>query len=53
METFGRGCFYLIGGFIGLMVLSFFTQSQINVPWIIAIPLVILAFWIASKKTKE
>jgi len=53
METFGRGCLYLIGVVGVLMILSVITQSTINVPWFILIPVVIGAFWIASKKSKK
>ncbi|MCM3127564.1 hypothetical protein ACFQ3J_13040 [Paenibacillus provencensis] len=53
METFGRGCLWLIFGVIGLMVLAFITQSTINIPWFIFIPVVILVFWMASKKSKK
>lgn len=53
METFGRGCFYVILGIIGLLFLSFILQSQINIPIFIAIPLVALAFFVASKKTNS
>ncbi|MBD7966658.1 MULTISPECIES: hypothetical protein [Paenibacillus] len=53
METFGRGCLWLIIGVIGLMLLALITQSTINIPWFIFIPIVILVFWIASKKSKK
>ncbi|MEW9097090.1 MAG: hypothetical protein AB2417_18590 [Clostridiaceae bacterium] len=53
METFGRGCFYCIMGVVVLLVISFIIQSTINIPWLIVIPLVILAFWVASKKSKN
>ncbi|MCM3783528.1 hypothetical protein M3231_11120 [Neobacillus mesonae] len=53
METFGRGCLWLILGVIGLMGLAFITQSTINIPWFIFIPIVILVFWMASKKSKK
>ncbi|MBU5483747.1 hypothetical protein KQI86_05345 [Clostridium sp. MSJ-11] len=53
METFGRGCFYCIMGVVVLLVISFIIQSTINIPWFIFIPLVILAFWVASKKSKN
>ncbi|WP_201450130.1 hypothetical protein [Pontibacillus sp. HMF3514] len=53
METFGRGCLYIIVAFALLFFLAIITQSHINIPWIIAIPLIILAFWIAKKKTDE
>jgi len=52
METFGRGCFYIIVGVVVLMLMSVMLQSQIDIPWIIAIPLIVLAFWGASIKTK-
>lgn len=51
METFGRGCLYIIVGIVVVMVLAFLTRSTINIPWFIFIPLVILAFWVASKKS--
>jgi len=53
METFGRGCLYIIVAMAILFVIAVITQSHINIPWIIAIPLVALAFWIAKKKTDE
>ncbi|WP_196121167.1 hypothetical protein [Anaerobacillus alkaliphilus] len=53
METFGRGCLYIIIGIVVLMFLAIITQSHINIPLIIAIPLVILAFWVAKKKTDD
>ncbi|GCL71455.1 hypothetical protein PN4B1_13600 [Paenibacillus naphthalenovorans] len=52
METFGRGCLYLVIGFIFVFVFAWITRSTINIPWFILIPLVILAFWIAGKKGK-
>ncbi|WP_020621299.1 hypothetical protein [Cohnella laeviribosi] len=53
LETFGRGCLYIIIGIIVLMVLAFIIGGTITIPWFIVIPLVILAFWIASKKNKS
>lgn len=53
METFGRGCLYVIIGIGVLLLLAIVTQSHINIPFFIAIPLVILAFYIAKKKTDE
>jgi len=53
LETFGRGCFYLIIVVLVLLGLSALTQSTINIPWFILIPIVILAFWIASKKSRK
>lgn len=51
METFGRGCLYVIVGMIVLFILAAVTGSHINIPLFIFIPLVILAFWVASKKS--
>ncbi|MDR7071443.1 hypothetical protein [Fictibacillus barbaricus] len=51
METFGRGCLYIIIGFGVLLFLAFITSSHIHIPFFIFIPLIILAFWAASKKT--
>ncbi|CAG9621873.1 hypothetical protein [Sutcliffiella rhizosphaerae] len=53
METFGRGCLYIIVGIGILLFLAIITQSHINVPWIIAIPLIFLAFYFAKKKSDE
>ncbi|NIK70371.1 hypothetical protein [Paenibacillus sp. BK033] len=53
METFGRGCLWLILGALGLLVLAVITQSTIHIPWFIFIPVVILVFWMASKKNKK
>ncbi len=53
METFGRGCLYIIVGIGVLLLLAIVTQSHINIPIFIAIPLVILAFFIAKKKTDD
>ncbi|MDF0728518.1 hypothetical protein PY093_17930 [Cytobacillus sp. S13-E01] len=53
METFGRGCLYCILGVVVLLFFAFVTQSTIQLPWIIFIPLVLLAFWAASKKNKN
>lgn len=52
METFGRGCLWLILGTLGLLLIAFITQSTINIPWFIFIPIVIIVFWMASKKSK-
>ena len=53
METFGRGCLYIIVGIGVLLLLAIVTQSHINVPIFIAIPLIILAFYFAKKKTDD
>ncbi|QHW29563.1 hypothetical protein GZH47_01085 [Paenibacillus rhizovicinus] len=52
METFGRGCLWLILGTLGLLLIAFLTRSSINIPWFVFIPIVILVFWIASQKGK-
>lgn len=52
METFGRGCLYVILGIIAVMALAFIVGGTITIPWFILIPLIILAFWAASKKGK-
>ncbi|WP_168120020.1 hypothetical protein [Paenibacillus sp. HB172176] len=53
METFGRGCLWLILGSLGLLVLAIITQSSINIPIFVFIPIVILVFWLASKKSRK
>jgi Predicted membrane protein len=53
METFGRGCLWLILGSVGLLILAFITQSSITIPWFIFIPIVIFVFWMASKKSRK
>ncbi|WP_165861111.1 hypothetical protein [Paenibacillus paeoniae] len=53
METFGRGCLYIIVGIVTLIVLAFIFGGTIHIPWFILIPLVIFAFWIASKKSNK
>ncbi|WP_194840783.1 hypothetical protein [Filobacillus milosensis] len=53
METFERGCLYIVIGIAVLLFLALITQSHINIPFFIAIPLVILAFYMAKKKTDE
>lgn len=53
METFGRGCLYIIVGVVVLFFLALITQSHIIIPWFIVIPLIILAFYLARKKTDE
>jgi uncharacterized membrane protein YdbT with pleckstrin-like domain len=52
MGTFGRGCLYLIVGFIVVFLFALITRSFIHIPWFIFIPLVVFAFWYASKKRK-
>lgn len=51
METFGRGCLYIIIGFVLLMFVAFIVGGTIYIPWYILISLIILAFWAASKKS--
>ncbi|WP_164472681.1 hypothetical protein [Cohnella candidum] len=53
METFGRGCLYLIVGFIAITVFAFLTGSTIHIPWFILIPVIILVFWLAAKKSNK
>jgi len=53
METFGRGCLWLILGSLGLLIIAFITRSSINIPWFIFIPIVIFVFWMASKKNRK
>ncbi|MBD3918458.1 zinc ribbon domain-containing protein [Paenibacillus sp. PR3] len=53
METFGRGCLWLILGSVGMLILAFITQSSITIPWFILIPIVIFVFWLASKKSRK
>lgn len=53
METFGRGCLYIIIGIVCLFVLAIIVGGSINIPWIIAIPLIILAFYVAYKKSNK
>lgn len=50
METFGRGCLYIILGIVVLMVFALLAGGTVTIPWIIAIPLVVLAFWTAYEK---
>ncbi|EFM11854.1 conserved hypothetical protein [Paenibacillus curdlanolyticus YK9] len=52
METFGRGCLYIVVGLIVIMILAFLVGGTITIPWIILIPLIGLAFWAASRKSK-
>lgn len=52
METFGRGCLYIIIGVGVMLVLAFIVGGTITIPWFILIPLIILAFWAASRKNK-
>ncbi|WP_168121794.1 zinc ribbon domain-containing protein [Paenibacillus sp. HB172176] len=52
METFGRGCLWLILGSLALLLIAFVTRSSITISWSLFIPIVILVFWLASKKGK-
>ncbi len=52
METFGRGCLYIIVGVIAVMGLAIIFGGTVTIPWFILIPLIILAFWAASRKSK-
>ncbi|WP_209480341.1 hypothetical protein [Virgibacillus litoralis] len=51
LEAFGRGCLYIIIGIAVLFFLAMLTQSHINIPIFLVIPLVILAFWVANRKS--
>jgi len=53
LETFGRGCLYLIGFVVLVLILSAIVGSTINIPTFILIPVIILAFWLASKKSRK
>jgi len=53
MDTFGRGCLYCIVGVLVVFLFAFIAQTTINIPWFIFIPLVILAFYVASKKNSK
>lgn len=53
METFGRGCLYIMVGIIVLTIIAMITRSSINIPLIVLIPLLFIAFWAASQKTKS
>lgn len=53
METFGRGCFYLIIGMVVLLLLAILLGTTITIPWFIFIPLIIIAFVIAASKSKH
>lgn len=53
METFGRGCLYLIIGMVVLLLLALLLGTTITIPWFIFIPLVIIAFAVAASKRKD
>lgn len=53
METFGRGCLYIIMGMVGLLLLALLLGTTITIPWFIFIPLIIIAFAIAASKSKH
>ncbi|MGC6584817.1 hypothetical protein ACPV3A_07555 [Paenibacillus sp. Dod16] len=53
METFGRGCLYIIMGMVGLFLLAILLGTTITIPWFIFIPLIIIAFAIAASKSKN
>ncbi len=53
LETFGRGCLYLILGVVALTIIAFLTRSTINISWFVIIPVVILVFWLASKQSRK
>lgn len=51
METFGRGCLYIIIGIVLLLLLAFLIGGSITIPWFIAIPPIVLAFWAAGRRS--
>lgn len=53
LETFGRGCLYVLAGVAALILLAFVTQGHINVPIWLALPLIALAFYAASLKSNK
>ncbi|MEK3733738.1 MULTISPECIES: hypothetical protein [unclassified Paenibacillus] len=53
METFGRGCLYIIVGMILLLLVAILLQTSIHIPWFIFIPLVIIAFVIAANRSNK
>lgn len=53
METFGRGCLYIIIGMVLLLLLAMLLGTTINIPWFIFIPLVIIAFVVAASKSNR
>ncbi|WP_167392983.1 hypothetical protein [Paenibacillus ihbetae] len=53
METFGRGCLYLIIGAVVLLLLAMLLGTTITIPWFIFIPLVIIAFVVAASKSNR
>ncbi|EFU38759.1 hypothetical protein PVOR_28444 [Paenibacillus vortex V453] len=53
METFGRGCLYIIIGMVVVLLLAILIGSTITIPWFIFIPLVIIAFAVAASKSKR
>ncbi|ACX67488.1 hypothetical protein SAMN04488688_102246 [Paenibacillus sp. cl141a] len=53
METFGRGCLYLIIGMVVLLLFALLLGTTITIPWFIFIPLVVIAFAVAASKSKR
>ncbi|MGG1878877.1 hypothetical protein ABDI30_15090 [Paenibacillus cisolokensis] len=53
METFGRGCLYIIVGMVLLLLVAILLQTSIHIPWFIFIPLVIIAFVIAANRSNR
>ncbi|WP_170006270.1 hypothetical protein [Bacillus fonticola] len=53
METFGRGCLYNIVFVAVMMVVAFIFQANINIPFFIAIPVVLGLFYLAHVRTRD
>lgn len=53
LETFGRGCLYIIVGMVLLLLFAILLQTSIHIPWFIFIPLVIIAFVIAANRSNK
>ncbi|MCM3259944.1 hypothetical protein M3664_19275 [Paenibacillus lautus] len=53
METFGRGCLYLIIGMVVLLLLALLLGTTITIPWFIFIPLVVITFAVAASKSQR
>ncbi len=53
METLGRGFLYCLVGAGVLLLFALLTQSHINVPCYVALPLAAIAFFVAHVRTKS
>ncbi|WP_186578607.1 hypothetical protein [Aquibacillus kalidii] len=50
MKVFGRGVFYILIGLGLLSLLAILTKSQLAIPWFIILPIILIAFLVASKQ---